>query len=152
MHIEFAAGSSDHVFHVKQQANQLVGTHQGDFTARDFTGSISGSDVRIASNIGEVHGAALSYTFTGKAGRRQNVGRAEHGRIPGREVDRNPARVRPRSGRRRMRLPATFLLAAFCAHGQFVLTKEQMVAYTADNPYERFADGRPKVPDDLLER
>jgi len=66
VHIEFAAGSSDHVFHVKQQANQLVGTHQGDFTARDFAGSISGSDVRIASNIGEVHGAALSYTFTGK--------------------------------------------------------------------------------------
>ena len=66
VHIEFAAGSSDHVFHVKQQANQLVGTHQGDFTARDFSGSISGSDVRIASNVGEVHGAALSYTFTGK--------------------------------------------------------------------------------------
>jgi L-seryl-tRNA(Ser) seleniumtransferase len=66
VHIEFAAGSSDHVLHVKQQANQLVGTHQGDFVARDFNGSISGNDVRIASNIGEVHGAALSYTFTGK--------------------------------------------------------------------------------------
>jgi uncharacterized pyridoxal phosphate-dependent enzyme len=66
VHIEFAAGSSDHTFHVKQQGNQLVGTHQGDFTARDFSGSISANDVRIASNIGEVHGAALSYTFTGK--------------------------------------------------------------------------------------
>jgi len=66
VHIEFAAGASDHVFHVKQQANQLVGTHQGDFTARDFSGSISCGDVRIASNVGEVHGAALSYTFTGK--------------------------------------------------------------------------------------
>ena len=66
VHIEFAAGASDHTFHVKQQGNQLVGTHQGDFTARDFSGSISGSDVRIASSIGEVHGAALSYTFTGK--------------------------------------------------------------------------------------
>jgi L-seryl-tRNA(Ser) seleniumtransferase len=64
--IEFAAGATDHVLYVKQQANQLVGTHQGDFVARDFNGSISGSDVRIASNIGEVHGAALSYTFTGK--------------------------------------------------------------------------------------
>jgi L-seryl-tRNA(Ser) seleniumtransferase len=66
VHIEFAAGSSDHVLYVKQQANQLVGTHQGDFTARDFSGTISGSDVRIGSSIGEVHGAALSYTFTGK--------------------------------------------------------------------------------------
>src|SRR6478736_7764387 len=51
-----------------------------------------------------------------------------------------------------MRLPAIFLLAAFCAHGQFVLTKEQMIAYTSQNPYERFPDGRPKVPDDLLEK
>jgi uncharacterized pyridoxal phosphate-dependent enzyme len=66
VHIEFAAGSSDHTFHVKQQGNRLVGTHQGDFVARDFSGSISGSDVRIASSVGEVHGAALSYTFTGK--------------------------------------------------------------------------------------
>jgi D-glucosaminate-6-phosphate ammonia-lyase len=66
VHINFAAGSSDHAFHVKQQGNQLVGTHQGDFTARDFTGTISRDDVRISSSIGEVHGAALSYLFTGK--------------------------------------------------------------------------------------
>ena len=44
------------------------------------------------------------------------------------------------------------LLATVCAHGQFVLTKEQMIAYTSDNPYERFEDGRPKVPDALLEK
>jgi L-seryl-tRNA(Ser) seleniumtransferase len=66
VHIEFAAASSDHVFHVKQQGNRLLGTHQGDFVARDFSGSISGNDVRIASSVGEIHGAALSYTFTGK--------------------------------------------------------------------------------------
>jgi L-seryl-tRNA(Ser) seleniumtransferase len=66
VHIEFAAGTTDHVLHLKQQGNQLVGTHQGDYTARDCAGTISGSDVRVASNIGEVHGAALSYTFTGK--------------------------------------------------------------------------------------
>jgi L-seryl-tRNA(Ser) seleniumtransferase len=63
--IQFAGGSADHTFHVKQQGNQLVGTHQGDFVARDFTGTISGSAVRISSSIGEVHGAALSYRFTG---------------------------------------------------------------------------------------
>jgi uncharacterized pyridoxal phosphate-dependent enzyme len=66
VHIEFAAGSSDHTLHVEQQGNQLVGTHQGDFVARDFSGTISGDDVRISSSIGEVHGAALSYRFTGK--------------------------------------------------------------------------------------
>ncbi len=63
--IQFAAGASEHSLYVKQQGNQLVGTHQGDFTARDFTGTISGDEVRISSNIGEVHGAALSYRFTG---------------------------------------------------------------------------------------
>lgn len=66
VHIEFAAGGGDHIFHVKQQGNQLVGTHQGEFVSRDFTGTISGDDVQIASSIGEVHGAALSYRFTGK--------------------------------------------------------------------------------------
>jgi uncharacterized pyridoxal phosphate-dependent enzyme len=66
VHIDFAAGSSDHVFHVKQSGNQLVGTHQGDFVSRDFSGTIAGDSVMIASNIGEIHGAALSYRFTGK--------------------------------------------------------------------------------------
>jgi L-seryl-tRNA(Ser) seleniumtransferase len=64
--IEFAAGSTEHTFHVGQQGNQLTGTHQGDFVARDFAGSIRGDEVTISSNVGEVHGAALSYRFTGK--------------------------------------------------------------------------------------
>jgi len=64
--IQFAAGTGEHTLHVKQQGNQLTGTHQGEFTARDLTGTISGSEVRIASSVGEVHGAALSYHFTGK--------------------------------------------------------------------------------------
>jgi regulator of RNase E activity RraA len=34
----------------------------------------------------------------------------------------------------------------------FTLTKDQMVEYTAQNPFDRFADGRPKVPDALIER
>lgn len=64
--IEFAAGTGEHVFHVTQRSNQLTGTHQGEFVARDFAGTISGDEVRISSNIGEVHGAAMSYRFTGK--------------------------------------------------------------------------------------
>src|SRR5437667_1112530 len=43
VHIEFAAGSTDHTLHVKQQGNQVVGTHQGDFVARDCSGAISGN-------------------------------------------------------------------------------------------------------------
>jgi len=52
----------------------------------------------------------------------------------------------------RWKLTAAMLLGAACAQAQFVLTKEQMIAYTANNPYERFPDGRPKVPDALLEK
>jgi 4-hydroxy-4-methyl-2-oxoglutarate aldolase len=34
----------------------------------------------------------------------------------------------------------------------FTLTQEELIQYTPDNPFERFPDGRPKVPDDLLAR
>jgi regulator of RNase E activity RraA len=34
----------------------------------------------------------------------------------------------------------------------FNLTREQLIEYTAQNPFERFPDGRPKVPDGLIER
>lgn len=44
------------------------------------------------------------------------------------------------------------LFAPVCVRAQWTLTKEQMTAYTAKNPYERFSDGRPKVPDALLEK
>ena len=39
------------------------------------------------------------------------------------------------------------------AMGQvFTMTREQLLKYTAQNPYERFPDGRPKVPDALLDK
>jgi L-seryl-tRNA(Ser) seleniumtransferase len=66
VHLEFAAGSAEETLHLKQQGNRIEGTHQGAFVARDCTGTIAGDEVTIASNIGEVHGAALSYRFTGK--------------------------------------------------------------------------------------
>jgi 4-hydroxy-4-methyl-2-oxoglutarate aldolase len=45
------------------------------------------------------------------------------------------------------------LLAPILSHAQlFTLTKEQLVEFTAQNPFERFPDGRPKVPDALIER
>ena len=34
----------------------------------------------------------------------------------------------------------------------FTLSKEQMIELTAQSPFERFPDGRPKVPDALIER
>ena len=39
------------------------------------------------------------------------------------------------------------------AYGQvFRLSKEQMAQFTAENPYGRFPDGRPKVPDEVIEK
>jgi regulator of RNase E activity RraA len=45
------------------------------------------------------------------------------------------------------------LLISSHAWGQvFTFTREQLIRYTAQNPYERFPDGRPKVPDAILEK
>ena len=47
-------------------------------------------------------------------------------------------------------MPLLALFAAPSIWGQvFQLTKEQMLPYSAQNPFDRFAVGRPKVPDDL---
>ena len=43
-------------------------------------------------------------------------------------------------------------LAPFSASAQVKQTKEQMMFYTSDWKGDRFPDGRPKVPDDLLKR
>ena len=58
---------------------------------------------------------------------------------------------------RRLQLLVTVMCAGWFvlapAWGQvFTMTREQLIKYTAKNPYERFADGRPKVPDALLEK
>jgi 4-hydroxy-4-methyl-2-oxoglutarate aldolase len=51
---------------------------------------------------------------------------------------------------------ATILTCAFAsalpASSQVKMTKEQMLFYTSDWKGERFPDGRPKIPDDLLKR
>ena len=33
-----------------------------------------------------------------------------------------------------------------------VYSKDALIQYTPLNPYDRFADGRPHVPDDIIER
>ena len=60
-------------------------------------------------------------------------------------------------GRATMRLAlgagAALLLTAALVDAQlFKLTREQVVEITADNPFERFPDGRPKIPDALIEQ
>src|SRR5947208_15019378 len=54
-----------------------------------------------------------------------------------------------------MRL-STLCLAALCAASTFaqpgILTRDLLIQYTPDWKGERFADGRPKVPDSILKR
>ena len=64
--IQFASSSTTHTLHLKQEGNRIVGTHQGNFQARDMSGSIDGGDVRLASLVTESHGDALSFQFAGK--------------------------------------------------------------------------------------
>src|SRR5438270_2705801 len=47
----------------------------------------------------------------------------------------------------------TLLFASACACAQLsTFPKQEMIDYTAKNPFERFPDGRPKVPDAMIER
>ena len=45
-----------------------------------------------------------------------------------------------------------FCLVAAPAFGQVKMTKDQMMFYTSDWKGDRFPDGRPRIPDDLLKR
>lgn len=45
------------------------------------------------------------------------------------------------------------LLASACAYAQlYTFPKQEMMDYTAKNPFDRFPDGRPKVPDSMIQR
>jgi regulator of RNase E activity RraA len=49
-------------------------------------------------------------------------------------------------------LAAMFLCVDPASAQLFQWTPEQLIKYTTKNPYERFPDGRPKVPDEMLTR
>src|SRR5215469_18266582 len=45
------------------------------------------------------------------------------------------------------------LLASSCAYAQlYTFSKQELIDYTSKSPFDRFPDGRPKVPDSLIER
>jgi len=67
LHIDFICGSTQHTLSIKQDGNRLTGVHQGDFVARDLSGTIDGEAIRISSTIPEnATGDHLEFTFTGK--------------------------------------------------------------------------------------
>ena len=55
-------------------------------------------------------------------------------------------------------LPTLLVLVTTFFHGRhadaqlFQWTPEHLIKYTSKNPYDRFPDGRPKVPDEMIER
>ena len=49
-------------------------------------------------------------------------------------------------------LAAMFVHVDSASAQLFQWTPEQLIKYTIKNPYDRFPDGRPKVPDDMLKR
>ncbi|MGH7249056.1 MAG: hypothetical protein ACREH9_13220, partial [Pseudomonadota bacterium] len=63
--VEYLSSMSEHTLFLRQESGRIVGTHQGDFVSRDLYGSIDGDHVKFASQVGESHGFALSYRFTG---------------------------------------------------------------------------------------
>lgn len=64
--IAYAASTGRHTLHLQQRGNDLVGTHQGDFVARDVSGTINGSAVSLASRVTERTGDSLEYRFKGE--------------------------------------------------------------------------------------
>ena len=52
-----------------------------------------------------------------------------------------------------VQLAAAVFAVTSIAQAQVVtLSREQMIRYTSQNPFERFPDGRPKVPDSVLDK
>lgn len=45
------------------------------------------------------------------------------------------------------------LLASGCAHAQlYTFSRQELIDYTSKSPFDRFPDGRPKIPDSLIDR
>jgi len=66
VNIDFAAASSTHTLFLRQDGGRIEGTHQGDYIPRDVAGAISGDSVELTSRVGEQHGAALTFKFSGR--------------------------------------------------------------------------------------
>ena len=65
VHIQYAASTSSHRLSLRQRGAGVDGVHQGDFVAREVSGSVSGDAVRLHSAYEESHGDALGFTFAG---------------------------------------------------------------------------------------
>jgi L-seryl-tRNA(Ser) seleniumtransferase len=63
--IQFAASKTTHTLDLVQDGNRVKGTHQGDFRARELTGTIDGDTVAFATRLAESRGENLGFRFSG---------------------------------------------------------------------------------------
>jgi L-seryl-tRNA(Ser) seleniumtransferase len=77
--IDYIASTSNHTLHLRQTNGRIEGTHQGDFIARDLSGTIEGDRVQLSSSYTERHGDALSFRFTGTVSGSQMSGALDMG-------------------------------------------------------------------------
>ena len=64
MNIEFFSSTSKHTIYLEQDGNWLQGTHQGDFSIQDLTGTIEGGLVKLKSTARRP-GDHITYLFSG---------------------------------------------------------------------------------------
>lgn len=64
LNIEFFSSTSKHKVYLEQDGNWLQGTHQGDFSVQDLTGTIEGTLVKLRS-IARRPGDHITYLFSG---------------------------------------------------------------------------------------
>lgn len=64
LNVEFFSSTSKHMFYLEQDGNWLQGTHTGDFSTQDLTGTIEGSLVKLRS-VARRPGDHITYLFSG---------------------------------------------------------------------------------------
>jgi len=81
--IRFAAGRSTHTLDLVQRGNTVEGTHQGDFLARELTGTIDGERVDFATSPAAFHGDRLEFSFSGRLNGESMSGSLDMGEYQG---------------------------------------------------------------------
>jgi len=64
LNVEFFSSTSKHMVYLEQDGNWLQGTHTGDFSTQDLTGTIEGNLVKLRS-VARRPGDHITYLFSG---------------------------------------------------------------------------------------
>jgi hypothetical protein len=62
--VEFFSSKSHHTLHLTQDGNRIRGSHQGDFSTRDLSGTIEGDQIKLRSQL-SVPGDSVGFIFAG---------------------------------------------------------------------------------------